>query len=117
MHNYFQCLKIKGDVIGNETYTRPGYSVDQTRGQDNETSYRVTSVLNVTSFSLSAYLRSPFTCIGRVGNPVVERAIMRNVSDLRVQCKSHDTLAMCSFCATCIANLLVRNSSHILFLQ
>ena len=67
-----------------------GYSIEENliRGLDSNDSSQFVSRLSVASFSLAAHLRRPLTCIGGVGNPVVERFSQKNVPDPQVQCKA-----------------------------
>ena len=73
----------KGDIIGN---TGQEYSVTEMRGFVSKNLFRVVSVLTATSFSISTYLSNPFSCVGSVGNPVVEHSTMNNVTNLQIQC-------------------------------
>ena len=44
-------------------------------------------MLTVISFSVSENLCNPFSCVGIVGNPVVQYSTMNKVTNLQLQCK------------------------------
>ena len=73
----------EGDIIASNGRD---YSVNETRESESENLFRVVSALTATSFSISAYLCNPFSCVGNVGNPVVEYSAMNNVKNLQIQC-------------------------------
>ena len=78
---------IKGLIISNGTSGSPEYSVEERREVETDNSSRVVSVLNTTSYSVTAHVRGGFSCVGSIGNPVIERVVTRSVMDVRVQCK------------------------------
>ena len=51
-----------------------------------QNSFRVVSTLTVASFSVLDNLCSPFSCVGIVGNPVVQYNTMVNITNLQLQC-------------------------------
>ena len=73
---------FEGDVVGNSTYTSMGYNVIETIAGDS-----VLSVLMVSSFSLSEYIQGSFSCVGRVGNPLEERAASADTPPITSRCK------------------------------
>lgn len=82
IHNTF-----KGETISNVS---SGYSIEENliTGLNSNSSSQFVSRLSLASFSLAAHLHRPLTCVGRVGNPVVEHSSQKDVPDPQVQCKA-----------------------------
>lgn len=66
-----------------------GYVVSETIAGDS-----IISVLMLSSFSLSEYIQGPFSCVGRVGNPLQERVASADTPPITSRCKNqHSTFA------------------------
>ena len=77
-----------GEVVNNRSYALPDFSVEERReGDQADNTSRVVSVLNITSLSVTTHVRGGFSCVGSIGNPILERVVTRNVMNLRVQRK------------------------------
>ena len=70
-----------------------GYDVLETITGDS-----VISVLMLSSFSLSEYIQGPFSCVGRVGNPLEERVASADTPPITSRCKqAHLSIFQCRY--------------------
>ena len=97
-------LIIAGDVVSNSTYTAIGYSVMETIAGDS-----VISVLMASSFSLSMYIQSAFSCIGVAGNPFHFGVTSTDTPPITSRCKhTHQRLS----CSNTVTSLRMKILMH-----